>query len=56
MAQLPPPRWFKLRLRFMETYLLGQLKKRLVYSENILPTGVTCGSLQALSALPQSGL
>ena len=56
MAQLPPPRWFTLRLRFMETYLSGQLTKRPVYLENILPTRVTCGPLQAITALPQPGL
>ena len=56
MAQLLPPRWFKLRLRFMGTYLSGQLMKRLVYSENISPTRVTGGSLQAITALAQSGL
>ena len=43
-AQLPFPRRFNFRLRFMRNYLSGQLTKRPVYSENILPTRVNCDS------------
>ena len=41
-AELPLPRWFNFRLRFIKKYLSGQLTKRPVYSENILPTRANC--------------